>query len=484
MAEKSLKKNAVISLIKAGMNILFPIISFPYASRILLPEGTGRVNFANSVIEYFIMIAVLGINLYAAREAARVRDDKAKLNKLSQEILLINLISTAIAYIALLCTIFFIPKLTDYRILLLICSTKVLFTTLGMEWLYNAEEEYGYVTVRQTVFQIISLAALFTLVKTKDDYLIYAGIGVFSNVGSNIFNLVYSRKFINVFAKSRLELKKHIKPVMTFFGISIAGKINSALDSVMLGLLLNDASVGFYAAAIKISRLVKEMITSAIASFMPRSSYYLEQNRLEEYKAIVTKVCNATYFFSIPAACGLMFLSEPLIVLFSGDAYLPAVPSMKVISFSIVGMCSTSFLNQLIITPLRKERYSLIAQIISAFSNITLNVFLIARMEVLGAALATTIVEFILPLALFFPSLTYLKSLDNLFGILQALCGSILMYLVLHASCLAITNPLLQIFASVLLGSLVYAACEILFRNRTALYIVQMLTKKLQRKRS
>ena len=127
---------------------------------------------------------------------------------------------------------------------------------------------------------------------------------------------------------------------------------------------------------------------------------------------------------------------------------------------------------------------SLIAQIISAFSNITLNVFLIARMEVLGAALATTIVEFILPLALFFPSLTYLKSLDNLFGILQALCGSILMYLVLHASCLAITNPLLQIFASVLLGSLVYAACEILFRNRTALYIVQMLTKKLQRKRS
>ena len=481
MAQKSLKKNAIISLIKSGMNILFPIISFPYASRVLLPEGTGKVNFANSIIEYFIMIAVLGINLYAAREAARVRDDKYKLNKLSREILLINLVSTAVAYLTLLCTIFFIPKFADYRILLLICSTKVLFTTLGMEWLYNAEEEYGYVTVRQTIFQIISLIALFSLVKTKDDYIIYAGIGVFSNVGSNIFNLVYSRKFINVFAKTQLELKKHIKPVMTFFGISVAGKINSALDAVMLGLLLNDASVGFYAAAIKISRLVKEMITSAIASFMPRSSYYLEHNKVDEYKAIVTKVCNATYFFSIPAAVGLMLLSEPLILLFSGDAYLPAVPSMKVISFSIVGMCSTSFLNQLIITPQRKERYSLIAQIISAVSNIVLNAVLIMRMEVLGAALATTIVEFILPVALFVPSFAYLKSKEDLFGILQALLGSLVMYTVLRFMCAGIESPILQIAVSVIVGCTAYAVCEILLRNKTALFIVQILIKKLKK---
>lgn len=66
------------------------------------------------------------------------------------------------------------------------------------------------------------LVFLFSLVKTKDDYMIYAGIRVFSNVGSNIFNLLYSRKFINLFAKTQLNLKRHIKPVMTFFGISVA----------------------------------------------------------------------------------------------------------------------------------------------------------------------------------------------------------------------------------------------------------------------
>lgn len=479
MAQKSLKKNAIISLIKAGMNILFPIISFPYASRVLLPEGIGKVNFANSIIEYFVMLAVLGINLYAAREAARVREDKQKLNSLCREIFTINFISTIISYSILITSLLFVPKFAEYRILLIICSTKVLFTSAGMEWLYNAEEEYGYITIRQTVFQIISLLAMFTLVKTEDDYLIYAGIGVFSNVGSNIFNFLYSRKFINLFERTKLNLKRHVKPVMTFFGISVAGKINSALDAVMIGFLLNDASVGFYSAAIKIARMVTEMITSAICSFMPRSSYYLELNRIDEYKQIVSKVCNGTYFFCIPASLGLCFLSKPLILLFTGDAYLPAVPSMKIISIGIIGMCSTSFLNQLIITPQRKEKYSLIAQIITAISNILLNFLLITKFEVFGAALATTLVDFILPLIVLIPSMKYLKTKENLIGLLQVFAGSIAMYLTIRLFCSSISSPILQIVSTVTLGCIVYATCELILKNKIAYMILGILKRKI-----
>ena len=99
MAEKSLKKNAIYSFIKAFMNLAFPVITFPYASRILLPEGIGKVNFANSIVSYFIIIAGLGIGTYATREAAKVRNDKTQLTKFSKEIFSINLIATVIAYI-------------------------------------------------------------------------------------------------------------------------------------------------------------------------------------------------------------------------------------------------------------------------------------------------------------------------------------------------------------------------------------------------
>ena len=145
MVQKSLKKNAVYSFIKAFMNLAFPLISFPYASRILLPAGIGKVNFANSVIEYFTLAASLGIFSYAAREAVRVRDDKYALNKIFREILTINLISTVISYILLFFALFFVSKFSEYRILLIVCSTKILFTTIGVDWIFNVHEEYKYI---------------------------------------------------------------------------------------------------------------------------------------------------------------------------------------------------------------------------------------------------------------------------------------------------------------------------------------------------
>ncbi|MBQ5645905.1 MAG: oligosaccharide flippase family protein, partial [Treponema sp.] len=166
MAEKSLKKNAIYSFIKAFMNLAFPVITFPYASRILLPEGIGKVNFANSIVSYFIMIAGLGIGTYAIREAAKVRNDKTQLTKFSKEILSINLIATAIAYILFFIAFIFIPKLNPYRTMLLICSTKILFTTIGMDWFYSALEEFKYITLRSVFFQAISLIFLFIFVRT------------------------------------------------------------------------------------------------------------------------------------------------------------------------------------------------------------------------------------------------------------------------------------------------------------------------------
>ena len=188
MAEKSLKKNAIYSFIKAFMNLAFPVITFPYASRILLPEGIGKVNFANSIVSYFIIIAGLGIGTYAIREAAKVRNDKTRLTKFSKEILSINLISTAIAYILFFIAFIFIPKLNPYRTMLLICSTKILFTTLGMDWFFAAIEDFKYITLRSVFFQAISLFFLFIFVRTKDDILRYTAFGIISSVGSNICN--------------------------------------------------------------------------------------------------------------------------------------------------------------------------------------------------------------------------------------------------------------------------------------------------------
>ena len=484
MQQKSLKKNAIFTFIKSFMNIIFPIISFPYASRILLPEGIGKVNFANSIIEYFSMIAVLGVNSYAAREAAKIRDDKEKLSKFTKEILLFNLISTVFAYILFVFCFFFVDKLAEYRLLLIVCSTKILFFTLGTNWLFTAKEEFGYITLRHSAFQIISLILLFTLVHNSDDYLIYAGIGIFSNVGANIFNFIYARKFINLRQKTSIELKKHAKPIFTFFGISCAGRINSLLDTTMLGFLSGNAAVGFYSAAIKIGTMVVELITSTISSFLPRSSYLLEQNKIEEYQALISKVLKLTFFFCIPATFGLFCLSRPVILLFSGEKYLPATATMMLLTFTIIARCFNSCLNNMIITPQRQEKFALYAQLIALFLNGVLNYFFIRKWGVFGAGLATLMVEFTLPIVKLIPSWKYINTKSNLLSVIQSLFGSLVMYAVIMLLFRNIENSFVQIICSVITGSVIYAVIEIVLRHETAMLILAALKNKLIHKKS
>ena len=139
-------------------SFIFPVITFPYVSRVLGPEGYGRVGFATSLITYFSMFAKLGIPTYGIRACAQVRDDREKLSRTVQELLVINLVMSAITYAAFLVCVFFVPALADDRTLYLVMSVTILLGAIEMEWLYKGLERYTYITVRSLLFKLIALA--------------------------------------------------------------------------------------------------------------------------------------------------------------------------------------------------------------------------------------------------------------------------------------------------------------------------------------
>ena len=479
MAQKSLKKNAAYNFIKAFLNLAFPVISFPYASRVLMPSGIGKVNFINSFIDYFVLLAGLGIGSYATREAARIRDNKNSLDTFSSQILTINAISTIISYAILAIAFFLTQKLHEYKVLLVICSTKILFSATGVTWLYAAEEEYRYITIRSAIFQAFSLIFLFTFVRKPEDYTLYAMMGVISNVGSNICNFLYARKFISIRLTLKVNLKKHFRSIMIFFGESCASKIHTALDSVMLGFMLNDTSVGYYSAAQKIKVLVTQMITSITGTLTPRSSWYLEMNDKKGYQQMVQKAGNVACFFSIPAAIGIMAIARPLIMFFSGEAYLPVLPSMLILAPSVVTGSISSFLFNVILTPNRLEKYSLQAQIIGSSLNILLNAIFIPFWGVFGASLSTMIVELTIMVVMMIHARKYLKGSKIFSSFLQALVGSLFMAVVVGLAIQLFESAFLQILAGILTGSLTYAVVMILLRNQSALMVLSMLKKEI-----
>ena len=164
MKVKSLKINVILNMIRTIMQLIFPLITFPYASRVLGTESLGKVNFTTSVISYFVLIASLGINSYAIREGASLRENRDKFEHFANEIFSINVISTFITYVLMFITFLLVPKFRGgYLILLLIQITNIAFTTLGVDWIYNIHEEYLYITIRSICVQLISMVALFVL---------------------------------------------------------------------------------------------------------------------------------------------------------------------------------------------------------------------------------------------------------------------------------------------------------------------------------
>ena len=228
--QTSIKKNFIMNVILTASSLIFPLITFPYVSRILLPEGTGRVAFVLSIISYFSMVASLGIPTYGIRACAQVRDDQEKLSQTVQEIFIINACMTGLVYIAYFLSILMVEHLRQEKALFFLCGSTLFFNLIGMEWLYKALEQYQYITVRSLIFKAISVVLMFLMVQSPDDCIRYGFLSILADVGSNTFNFIHARKFISMAPRKHYNFRQHMKPILIFFAFSASVTIYKYLD--------------------------------------------------------------------------------------------------------------------------------------------------------------------------------------------------------------------------------------------------------------
>lgn len=481
-SQLSIKKNTLLNVVRTLLSIVFPLITFPYATRILLPEGIGKVQFASGIISYFVMIAGLGIGTYGIRETAKKRDDKESLTKVTKELFLLNLIPTVIAYLLFVVALVFIPKFSSYRNLLIIYSATILFTTLGIEWLYSGLEQYAYITVRQFIFQIISLVLLFIFVKKTSDTEKYALISVFSNVGANVCNLIHSKKYVDWRKSVKLEIFPHLKSVFVLFGMRVAASLYVALDTTLLGFLTDDNQVGYYEAANKMTRIVVTLITSISAVMLPRLSFYVEKKDFISFKNLSEKSFAVTSMLSFPMALGLFILSENVILLISGERFLPAVSVMKALSILIIAIPLSSFLGNQILLPLGKEKISLYAMLVGAAVNVVLSAVLIHKFNAFGAAFASVIAESLIAVVYFVVAVKKSIFFIPIKPMMHYVSASLIMAVLVFFINVINLPLILKTIISVISGIFIYCLLLFLMRDKVFFEFFQQIQNKIFRR--
>lgn len=155
--KKSLSLNALLNTVKTVLGIIFPLITFPYISRVLGVENVGKVNFSGSVVSYFTLIAAFGVSTYAVREGAKIRDNKKKFIDFSNQVFTINVLTTVLAYFLLGILIIFSAKIRNYTGLIVILSTAIVFVTIGADWLNTIYEDLGILQLELSLFRLFHL---------------------------------------------------------------------------------------------------------------------------------------------------------------------------------------------------------------------------------------------------------------------------------------------------------------------------------------
>lgn len=480
--QKSIKKNSFYSFINALTTLVLPVITFPYASRILHPEGIGKVNFVTAIEGYFAIIAGLGISAYATREAARLRDDRHALTKFCKEMIAINSLSMAVSYGLLCMAIIFIPKLESYRLMILIRSVNIFFTTIGLEWLYRAEEDFKYITLRSLIFKFSGLAYLFIFVRTQDDTIEYLIFGILTSVASNIYNLAHSRKYIDYRYKCRLELSRHLRPIFTFFGMSVIISVYTILDTSMIGFLSTETQVGYYSAATRLTKMTIGVLTSVTSVILPRLSYYRQTGEEKKFLSLAEKSLSINTLLALPMLVGLIFLARPLVLLFAGEAYIPAVTAMNIISPILFFISSTSIIGGQIFPAMRKEKRTLVSVTIGALTNITLNAVFIPRLGATGAAIGTTAAEFMVLVI----DICFIRSLISktyIINFMQALIGSGIEAGLIFFLSRIISHPIPLIAVSIVSSIAVYYLFLLIVRNKYIIEYTELFISRIRNKR-
>ena len=233
MKKKSIKKNFIYNTILTSANIVFPLITAPYLSYTLGAENIGKVNFATSLVNWFILISAFGIPRYGIREIARNRDDKKELTNTFWNLILIQASLSIITIGVYLLTILNLPRFENELNIYLMMVMMLILNIFSIDWFYQGIEEYSYITIRNIVFKILSIILIFIMVKNSDDYIIYGGINIFGLCFNNILNYFNTKKYIDK-KIYKLNILKYLKELRIYFFTTLVVALYTQLDQLFL----------------------------------------------------------------------------------------------------------------------------------------------------------------------------------------------------------------------------------------------------------
>ena len=383
-------KNYILSVANTIIGLAFPIITFPYVTRILGPANLGIINFTQAYGYYFVHIASFGISSYAIRELSKVRNDKTKVDKIGNEIFNLNLFFSILSTLIYFLGVFFVDNLRENIAIFAIYSIVIVTNFLSLDWLLQSFDDYYFSTVRNLVIRIVSILAIFIFVQEETDFVIYMVISCIAEMGTKVSTLIYCRKhYVNLRLKRRfLNFKDHISSMFTLFTFRLVNGISANLDKLMIGFMMVYANVGVYTAGVKFAVMVSAVVEMSGIVLFPKINIAANK-AMDEYLRNLKINYDVILLLGLPMSVCLFLISGRLIPLFAGEQFVDAVSVARIMAVIILIGPIGDMLGSKTLLVFNKEKWLLRCSGYVAVSNVLLNFIFIPLWGIDGAAIAS-----------------------------------------------------------------------------------------------
>lgn len=378
-----------------GANIVLRIISavvILLLARGLGVEAFGQYSFAISFVGFFVIFTAYGFNNLIIRDVAK---NKELTSKYLNNIFTIKLVFGAISFLVLLLVSLFIGKPQALLIVIYIFGIELIVSSFAetLRNFFHAYERMELDAIAKIAEKIL-WSGLVLLVIFGNLTLVNVALAVLlsSILGFGI-NYVFLRKYI---VKLRLSFdKKAWKTIIiaaTPFALTgLFAMINFRIDQVMLSFLTNDVLVGTYSAAYKVIDLLGIVPSLLLASLYPVFSVAFKKDRKLFDRSFSLSI-RYVVILALPIVTGVFLLANQAILIFYGSDYAQAADVLKILIFiSLVSFVNTPLFVTL--NAIGKQKVTMINTAATAFVNVIMNLLLIPKYGIYGAAFATIISE-------------------------------------------------------------------------------------------
>jgi O-antigen/teichoic acid export membrane protein len=326
------QKNIFYNVLLAVSQVLFPLLTFPYLARVLGPENIGLYNFSESYARYFALVAALGISVYGVREIAKKQEQPKALSNTFAELFLINFIATCILSVVYIFTIVYSTKLSSHANLFYWSFLFFFFQVFVLEWFFTGINQFKYIAIRFFFIRLVFIAAIFIFIKEANDYVKYMQLQVGLTVFLAIINFVYLFKFIDLknIRLNELNITKHLKPLFLLFLTIFSISVYLHFDTVLLGILADNESVGYYSAPLKLVKIIIAVLAAITAAMFPKMVQFFEQGDLVQFEKMLSQSFELVMSIGIPTSILVYILAPEIIFILFGSSFELAIIPLQI----------------------------------------------------------------------------------------------------------------------------------------------------------